>query len=78
MEKNIKRVLKIHSLAPMYLVQDEKTGLYGVQLSNGRIHLEPIYQLDEDYDFSKNYNMVNISSEGKIFLVEMSGEVVKK
>ena len=70
----IKRILEIQSIAPMYLVQNEETGLYGLQLSNERFHIEPVYSLDEEYDFSKNYSMAGLSSEGKIFLIESEGK----
>lgn len=67
--KNIQRVLRVETLAPMYLIRDQDTGLYGIQMSNGRVNVEPVYELDEEYDLTKEYDMINIS-QGRIYMVE--------
>lgn len=67
--KNIQRVLRVETLAQMYLIRDQDTGLYGIQMSNGRVNVEPVYELDEEYDLTKEYDMINIS-QGRIYMVE--------
>ena len=67
--KNIQRVLRVETLAPMYLIRDQDTGLYGIQMSKGRVNIEPVYELDEEYDLTKEYDMINIS-QGRIYMVE--------
>lgn len=67
--KNIQRVLRVETLAQMYLIRDQDTGLYGIRMSNGRVNVEPVYELDEEYDLTKEYDMINIS-QGRIYMVE--------
>ena len=68
---NVKKILELkNSIAPMYLVQDEKTKLFGVQTHMGNFKIEPEYQLDEEYDFTKEYALARVDTHGKLFLLE--------
>lgn len=67
---NVKKILELQSIAPMYLVQDEKTSLYGVQTHFGNFKIEPKYKLDENYDLSKKYVFAEVDKNGCIFLIE--------
>lgn len=62
--------LKRTSIAPRYLVRDEKTNLYGVQTHLGNFEIEPKYPLDEDYDFNKEYAFARVGKDEKLFLLE--------
>lgn len=68
---NIKRVLTLNaSIAPMYLVQDETTGLFGVQTIMGKFEILPKYQLNDKYDLTKKYAVANVNDAEKLVLIE--------
>lgn len=69
---NVQKVLELKksSIAPRYLVRDEKNNLYGVQTHLGNFEIEPKYELDEEYDFNKEYAFARIGKDQKLFLVE--------